>query len=306
MSDLEVAHRPKTGPRLALAVLACALAATAAVPASAAAHPARKHRATSVDQAARKLLPASILSRGTLIDGINLPNPPMEYTNPGSSTPTGFDIDVAKSIAAKLGLKLTFSNVAFVQLLPSLGTGRLDFMLSGLSDLPSRRGVADWIDYFRSGARIFTMKSSSSKVPNLQALCGQTVETAVGTSYVQELPQLSASLCKGKAPIKVLAVGGSLAEEEIQVKTGRAIAAVTAPENFGYLSKSVQGDWVPVGGIFAPSLYGIAVKKGNTPVRNAIAAAFRDTIKEGTYMKLARKWKQEASAVSTVTINKGK
>jgi polar amino acid transport system substrate-binding protein len=234
-----------------------------------------------------------------LRDGINSPNLPMEFPGPGGKGFQGFDISLANAIGAKLGVKIQFDNVAFVQLLPSLATGRIDIMLSALSDLPTRRATATWIDYFKSGARMFTTKANAAKYPTLASLCGQTIETAVGTSYIQEIPTLSATTCKAKAPMKVLAVGGSLAEEELTVKTGRAAAAVSAPENFSSLSSA----YVPVGGIWAPSHYGIAVKKGNTPVINAVKAAFGDVLKDGTYASIAKRWGQTASEVTTVTVN---
>jgi polar amino acid transport system substrate-binding protein len=291
---------PRRRSRRLAATLVTAVVAVAAVGYGTSGATTPPHSAAAgVDAAARALLPASIRSSGVLRDGINSPNLPMEFPGPANKGFQGFDISLAKAIGAKLGVKVAFDNVAFVQLIPSLGTGRIDIMLSALSDLATRRATATWIDYFKSGARMFTTKANASKYPTLTSLCGQTIETAVGTSYIQEIPTLSATTCKGKAPMKVLAVGGSLAEEELTVKTGRAAAAVSAPENFSSLPSS----YVPVGGIWAPSHYGIAVKAGNTPVINAVKAAFTDLLKNGTYAKIAKKWGQTASEVTTVTVN---
>jgi len=46
----------------------------------------------------------------------------MEYSKNGSSHWIGFDIDVVDAIAVKLGLKVTYDNQAFTQLIPSLET----------------------------------------------------------------------------------------------------------------------------------------------------------------------------------------
>ena len=261
---------------------------------------------SSVDQAARKLLPASVKQKGYLVDGISSPNLPMEFQDPGSSTFKGFDIDLAAAIAKKLGLTVKYNNVQFEQLLPSLNTGRTDIMLSGLSDLPSRRNVADWIDYFKSGDLVFTKKADSGTYPTLASLCGATVNVASGTSYVQDVPKLSQQLCAGKKAIKLLIVGASLADSKLQINSGRANAAVTGPETFGNLDSSQPNTWARVGKIFAPTTYGIAIKKGNTQLRDAVAAAFKAVIADGTYAKIAKKWNQEASMVSSVAINAGK
>ena len=53
-----------------------------------------------------KDLPASIKASGTLRVAI-IPNyPPMEFRDPATSELTGFDVDLGKAIAAKLGAKL--------------------------------------------------------------------------------------------------------------------------------------------------------------------------------------------------------
>ena len=51
-----------------------------------------------------RMLPASITKSGVLTDGVNLPNPPLEYQANGTGAYTGFDIELGRALAAKLGL----------------------------------------------------------------------------------------------------------------------------------------------------------------------------------------------------------
>jgi len=272
--------------------------------------PATAQAATSssgVDQAARALLPASIKSSNTIIDGIQAPNPPMEYSPTGSTTHwEGFDIDIVKAIAAKLGItKVTNDNQAFVQLIPSLETGRVQIVASGLSDLKTREGVANFIDYFKTGAQLFTSAADYPKASSWSALCGQTIEINVGTAYVADLQALSAKVCKGKAPMKDIVVGGTIADQQLEIRTGRAIAAVTAPENVGYLSTISPGKWVTIGPVFAPSYYGIAFAKSQTGLFHAATLAFGDILHDGTYVGIAKKWHVPGSEVTSVMTNRG-
>jgi polar amino acid transport system substrate-binding protein len=259
-----------------------------------------------VDKAARNLLPASIKASNTLIDGIQAPNPPMEYSKNGSNNWVGFDIDIVKAIAAKLGITdVTFDNQAFVQLLPSLTTNRVQIVASGLSDLKTREGIANFIDYFKTGAQLFTSAANYSKASSWAKLCGQTIEINVGTSYIPDLQALSNQVCKGKPAMKSIIVGGTIADQELQIRTGRAIAAVTAPENVGYLSTISPGDWKTIGPVFAPSYYGIAFAKSDTALFHAATKAFADILTDGTYLKIARKWNVTGSAVTKVMTNLG-
>jgi polar amino acid transport system substrate-binding protein len=250
------------------------------------------------------VLPTSITSSGALTDGVNLPNPPLEYQVNGTGAYTGFDIELGRALAAKLGLKLQPLNLAFTALLTSLDSGRVDIVLSGLFDTTARQAKYNIVNYLNTGAQIFTLPANASKVPTLKSLCGQTVETAIGTAFIAELGTLGATMCKGKAPMKVLAVGGSFAEEVLQIQTGRAIAAVATPDNIAYEDTVSPGKYVRVGLPFAKVPYGIDVPKAETGLLKALERALKDVITDGTYAMIAEKNNLQESEVTGVAVNK--
>ncbi len=262
--------------------------------------------ASGVDAAAAALLPASIKSAGTLNDGVNLPNPPLEYQNNGAGAYTGFDIDLAAALAAKLGLKVHYDNLAFTALLTSLDSGRVDIVLSGLFDTAKRQAKYNILDYLNTGSQIFTTTANAAKAPSLASLCGQTVETAVGTAFSDQLATLSTTLCAGKAPLKVLAVGGSFAEEVLQITTGRAAAAIATSDNIAYSNSTDPGKYVKVGAPFDLTPYGVDVPKADTGLLDALKAALTDILADGTYAKIAAKYGETDGAVTGITVNSGK
>jgi polar amino acid transport system substrate-binding protein len=257
--------------------------------------------AATVDQAARGLLPGSVRSSGVLTDALDSPEPPLQFPKPGTKVLQGFDVDLANALAAKLGLKVSFEEVPFVQLLPSLQTGRAEISVSGQTDLPTRHAVASWVDYFKEGTRMFVAKANAAKYPTLASLCGQTISAPKGSSYETEIPELSKDLCKGKPAMKVLPIGESLAEAELAVQTGRAAGGTYPPFEITYLASP----YISIGENFAPQLDGIAVKAGNTAMLGAVKAALTDLINDGTYATIAKKWGQTGNEVPTVTVNAG-
>lgn len=261
--------------------------------------------AAGVDPAAAALLPAAIKSSGVLTDGVNLPNPPLEYQT-ASGDYTGFDVALAQALGAKLGLKVQFSNLAFTSLLTSLDTGRVDIVLSGLYDTSERQAKYNIIDYLNTGSQIFTTTAKASKAPELSSLCGQTVETAIGTAFTQQLQALSTTMCAGKPPLKVLAEGGSFADEVLQVNTGRAAAAISTVDNVAYSLTTQPNTYVKVGGPFDKVPYGIDVTKANSGLLAALQAAFKDILADGTYAQIAAKYNLQDGAVSSVVVDGGK
>jgi polar amino acid transport system substrate-binding protein len=87
--------------------------------------------------------------------------PPMEFVDPKTGALSGFDIDLGKAIAAKMGLKDSWSQAAFAQLQSSLQTRRGDVILSGMSDNVKRQASMDFIDYITTGPILFTLSSKA-------------------------------------------------------------------------------------------------------------------------------------------------
>ena len=82
---------------------------------------------------------ASSIGKSTLVAAI-VPNyPPFEYKDPATDKLMGFDVDLGEAIAAKLGVKLQWEETGFDQMMSALTTHRVDVILSGMTDLPSRR-----------------------------------------------------------------------------------------------------------------------------------------------------------------------
>src|SRR5438552_3339746 len=100
-------------------------------------------------------LPARITAAGVLKVAVTPNYPPLEFRDPATNELTGFDIDLANALARKLGVKLEWQETAFAQMLPSLGTGRVDAIISGMTDLKSRHEASTFVDYLRSGPQFF-------------------------------------------------------------------------------------------------------------------------------------------------------
>ena len=105
----------------------------------------------ATDAAAAALLPPANATSGKLNVVISLAYPPMEYNDAGSEELKGFDIDLARAIGDRLGLKVEFQNVEFPQLIPQVVTGRSDMVMTAFSDKVERQAQLDFIDYFKTG-----------------------------------------------------------------------------------------------------------------------------------------------------------
>jgi polar amino acid transport system substrate-binding protein len=217
---------------------------------------------------------------------------------------TGFDVDLGKAIAAKLGVKLEWQETSFDQMLPALQTARVDAILSGMTDLATRHATASFVDYLKSGPQFYVQASRAAEFKDETALCGKTAGASRRTSFPAEIEKWSAAHCAAN-PIKVIGTDGS-ADARTQLKQGRIDAAVQGNETIPYVMGMEPNTYLPVGAAFGGAqLTGIALPKDATDLQQAVAGAVDALIADGTYKAALDKWKLSANAIEKASINAG-
>src|ERR1700712_2492416 len=104
-------------------------------------------------------LPADIVKAGSLKVAI-VPNyPPMEFKDPATNTLSGFDVELGEALGRKLGVKIAWQETSFDQMMPAISTGRVDAILSGMTDVATRQDAATFVDYLRNGPLFFVQNS---------------------------------------------------------------------------------------------------------------------------------------------------
>ena len=252
-------------------------------------------------------LPAAIKQRGTIIAAV-IPNyPPLEMKNPQTGELTGFDIELGNAIAAKLGVRMQWQETSFEQMLAAVRTGRVDIILSGMSDLPARQETATFINYIRSGTQFFTQHSRAAEFPNREALCGKTVGASRRTSLPAEIKAFSDANCvaQGRPEIRYVGTEGS-ADARTQLRQGRIDAAMQGSETLPYIMGLEPNTFALVGEPTRYTLMGIATAKEAEELRQAIVGALKALIADGTYKQLLAKWQLQPSELTEITINAGR
>ncbi|WP_406857711.1 ABC transporter substrate-binding protein [Alsobacter sp. KACC 23698] len=231
---------------------------------------------------------------------------PIAYKEPATNTLTGFDIDLGEAIAKTLGVKAEWQEIAFAQMLPSLQTGRVDMVMAGMSDLPSRREVADFVDYMSSGAQFYTITALAGEIKSPADLCGKSVGASRSTNWPQQIADWSKSNCEanGKPAITVVGTEGSV-DARTQLKTQRLQAAVQGNETLPYFQKLEPNTYVPLGKAFTQSLVGIPFTKAENGLRDAVKGALEKLQADGVYDQLLAKYGLQDNAHKPISINKG-
>lgn len=247
-------------------------------------------------------LPDSIKQAGALHLSVNATYAPMEYHDPATNQLMGLDVEIAEALGKKLGVKVEWSDVAFAELIPSLNTGRTDFIISGLSDRASRRETMDFIDYLKTGAQFFVMADSTAQAP--ADLCGRKIGTTRSTSFPGDIEAWSKANCEaaGKPAVQYVPGENSI-DVRNQLKQGRIDAAVQGSETLPYAMANEAGKYRIIGAPFTLGYQGIAFRKTDAALRAAVMEAMQGMIADGSYQAILAKYGLAANAVAAPLVN---
>ncbi|MEM2597263.1 MAG: ABC transporter substrate-binding protein [Thermofilum sp.] len=137
-----------------------------------------------------------IKSRGKLILGTSADWPPFEYVD-AKGQYAGIDIEIAKRIAAELGVQLEVKDMKFAALIEALKKGDIDIILADMTPTAEREKEVDFSlpYYYSKGYAVVTLKTSA--ISSGADLLGKRIGVQLGT--IQE--EWASENLKGKATV---------------------------------------------------------------------------------------------------------
>ncbi len=151
-----------------LALSACA--AKASAEAAPAGQPAAEQKAPG------KL--DKIKEKGKIVLGTAADYPPYEFHKEidGKDNIVGFDIDIAKAIAADLGVELEIKDMKFEGLLAALIAEDIDFIIAGMVPTEERKKSVDFsVPYYQAEQKLLVKAENADKVKSVEDLKGKPV-----------------------------------------------------------------------------------------------------------------------------------
>lgn len=112
---------------------------------------------------------------GKIVLGTAADYPPYEFHKEidGEDKIVGFDIEIAKEIAADLGVDLEIKDMKFDGLLAALKAGNIDFIIAGMVPTPERSESVDFsIPYYEAEQKFLTKTKNKSVYQAIEDLDG--------------------------------------------------------------------------------------------------------------------------------------
>jgi polar amino acid transport system substrate-binding protein len=230
-----------------------------------------------------------IKSRGVLVVGTKADYKPFGFRDPSGAI-VGFEPDIGKEVADKLGVKLELEPVVSSNRMQFLQQGKIDLMIATMNDKPDRRQVVGIIDplYYASGVNVLASRKAALK--NWEQLKGQKICAIQGAWYNKPVAE--------KYGADIVAFKGQ-AEAETALMQGNCIAWVY--DDTAFAERLADAKWkdyeMPLETILEEP-WGVAVKleEREGPWGQFVAKALEEMHRSGRMIELEKKWNIPASA----------
>lgn len=215
----------------------------------------------------------------TIIMYTNAEFAPFEYFE--GEKVVGVDADIAKEIAKDLGKELVIEHADFDSLIPSLVTGKADFVAAGMTITPEREEEVDFsIPYVESIQNIISKKDA--EIASMEELKGKKIGVQLGTTgdlaVADAINLEDGDLYGSGAEVKTYANALEAAQDLL---TGRIDAVVIDKLTAEEIVKNNAKELVTVKFGEISEAYGIAVEQGNTELLEAVNKTLQRLLDEG-------------------------
>ncbi len=231
--------------------------------------------------------PAETPEAKKIVVGLDDEYPPMGFKDENNQI-IGFDVDLAKEAAKRLGTEVEFKAIDWNSKEAELKSGRIDVLWNGLDITEERKQNMLFSDPYMDNRQIvFVRKGEDQGIAAESDLAGKSIGTQAGSTAENYITGNSAL----KDSFKDFKTYGDYISAFMDLENGR-LDAVICDEIVGryYISKhpeKLDGLDVTVGPV---SEFGIAFAKENTELRDKVQKAFDEIVADGTAKKISEQW----------------
>ena len=224
----------------------------------------------------------TVRTRGTLRIAVEGTYPPFNFKDAKTGQLAGYDVDVAKLVCAKLGVKPEFVTTEWSAILAGLGAGKYDVIVSQVGITPRRRQAFDFSQpYTWSAPQLIVRRNDASTYKSLDDLKGRTIGVGQGSVFEQQVRAVPGIEVK-RYPA---------APENLQdLAFGRIDAALNDSLMVAYLLKNSQLPIRAGARVGDVERMGIAFRKGNPKFHAAVDKALDDVRADGSLKRVALEW----------------
>ena len=220
---------------------------------------------------------------GTLIVGFDQDFPPMGFVGDNGEY-TGFDLDLAKEVASRLGLEYKAQPVAWDSKDMELESGNIDCIWNGFT-ITGREDDYTWTTPYMANKQVFVV-ANDSDIKSQADLAGKVVEVQADSSAEAALKENQDLANTFGQLLTTPDYNTAFMDLEQGAVDAVAMDVIVA----GYQIKQRNADFKILDDSLSEEEYGVGFKKGNTELRDKVQATLEEMAADGTLKSISEKW----------------
>lgn len=227
---------------------------------------------------------SDIKKKGEITVGVLGIDEPNSFVDPKTREFIGYEIDLAKEVARKIGVKPVFKQVAVAARIPELQQGHVDLLAASLTHNKERESQVDFgLTHLVTGSKVLVRKSSG--IQNVAELAGKKALTVKGgtqgPNLLRAVPSAEVVTFEStQQAFQALQQGKGVAYVNDEVSLLSDVAKLgSSARDYQILPQNLNVE---------PLAFGI--RKGESGVKAAVDETLRELEKSGEADKLFLKW----------------
>ncbi|EJE48829.1 periplasmic component of amino acid ABC-type transporter/signal transduction system [Acidovorax sp. CF316] len=227
---------------------------------------------------------ADIKKKGELVVGVLGTDEPNSFIDPKTRELIGYDVDLGKAIAKKIGVKPVFKQLAVAARIPELQQGHVDILAASLTHNKEREAQIDFsLTTFVTGQKVLVKKASGIK--DVADLAGKRVVTVKGGTQEPNV--------RKAVPTVEVVTFETTQQAFLALQQGKGVGYVNDEssliDDFGKLGERNK-DYAILPTNLSVEPLALGIKKGETAVKSIVDDTLRELEKSGDAEKIFFKW----------------
>jgi polar amino acid transport system substrate-binding protein len=220
--------------------------------------------------------------------------PPFAFIDAGNEL-AGFDVDVARAFAARLGARLKLETPSWETILSGHWQGRWDICICSMSPTEERGRVLDFPARYYSSPAVLTVHKDEQRIRSVADISGKRVGVGSGSSYENYLNR--ALVIPGAPPIAfpfhdVIAIPGdeTINFRNLALGPGVRLDAIISDLATAKATSEATHSLKIIGPILYAEPNVVATEKGDAEWNRTVSLTFDQLRADGTLAKISQKW----------------
>ncbi|NYF25301.1 amino acid ABC transporter substrate-binding protein [Sporosarcina sp. JAI121] len=223
---------------------------------------------------------AKVQDEGELAIGTEGTYPPFSFHDDKGEL-TGFDVEIAKEIAKRLGVEPVFFETQWDAIFAGLDSKRFDMIANQVGINEDRVAKYDFSEHYITSSAVLITNIANKEVTAFEDIKGLKSAQSLTSNYAETAKSYEAEI-----------VGVEGFNQAIELINSKRVD-VTINDKLSFLDFKKHKPDAPVQIVATAddvAQSGLMFRKGNETLVNAVNKALNEMIEDGTYLKISEKW----------------